>query len=157
MMKAAGCSYLLYGMESGSPDILRNLNKDETLEQIIAAVILTKQAGIKVGVHILVGYPGETADTIRETIRVIKTIKKHIHTLYVRPLALFPGTELYRKVVAKGPMCEEDFFKPSRQFFIPYTCEHSWETLDAWRQQIQDEVKPFNFIKRAVDFCKGKR
>lgn len=157
MMKAAGCSYLLYGLESASPAILKAINKDETLDQIINAVVLSYKAGIDVGVHILVGYPGETDETIAETIRVIKTIKKYIHTLYVRPLMVFPGTHLYNQVIAKGPMREADFFKPSRQFFIPYTSERNWETLDGWRQQIQSAVKPFNFVKRAADFIRSRK
>jgi radical SAM superfamily enzyme YgiQ (UPF0313 family) len=148
MLKAAGCSYLLYGMESGSPGILRNIHKQETLEQIIEAIVLSREAGINVGVHILVGYPGENEETIAETIRVIKKIRRHIHTLYVRPLMVFPGTALYRKVIADGQLGEEDFFRPSRRFFIPYTKERSWETLSGWTQRIQSAVKPFDFLKR---------
>lgn len=150
MLKEAGCSYLLYGMESGSPGILRNIHKQETLEQILEAIVLSREAGINVGVHILVGYPGETEETIAETIRVLKTVRAHIHTLYVRPLMVFPGTELYRQVIADGPLGEDDFYKPSRRFFVPYTGERSWETLNGWTRRIQSAVKPFNFVKQAL-------
>ncbi|MCM2267706.1 MAG: B12-binding domain-containing radical SAM protein [Elusimicrobiales bacterium] len=156
MMKDAGCSYLLYGLESGAPEILNTINKSETLEQILAAVELSHKAGIKVGVHVLVGYPGESDATITKTIQVLKGIRKYMHTLYVRPLSVFPGTELYRKVLADGHLTENDFYRPSRQFFINYTVEHKVKTLENWKTRIQEEVKPFNFIKRAADFLKQK-
>jgi anaerobic magnesium-protoporphyrin IX monomethyl ester cyclase len=156
LIKEAGCSYLLYGMESGSPGILRNINKQESLEQIIEAIVRSHEAGIKVGVHILVGYPGENEETVAETIRVLRTVSKYIHTLYVRPLMVFPGTPLYQKVLGGGQLQEEDFYRPSRRFFIPYTSERSWETLNAWGRRIQDAVKPFNFMKRASDLMRTR-
>lgn len=156
LLKRAGCSYLLYGMESGSTRVLGNINKQESLGQILNAIVMSHAAGILVGVHILVGYPGENEESVEETIRVLKTVRKYIHTLYVRTLMVFPGTQLYRDVLASGQMSEEDFYKPSRQFFIPYTGERSWNTLKTWSRKIQGGVKPFNFMKNAYDIFKTR-
>lgn len=156
LMREAGCCYLLFGVESGSPDILNRINKKGTLEEIIEVIVMTKEIGIDVGIHIIVGYPGENEHTIDETIKVVKRLKKYIKTLYVRPLAIFPGTELYNDVISQGKMDEDYFLEPSRNFFILYTIEKEGKILYKWKKKIQSRVKPFYFINRTIEiFRKG--
>jgi len=67
-MKKAGCTAIAYGLESASPEILKELSKDITIEQSEEAVALTKHAGIKVIAYFMIGSPNETHDTIKKTI-----------------------------------------------------------------------------------------
>jgi len=68
-MKAAGCEWVALGVESGNERILREVvRKGETKEQIIRAVQLAKQAGLKVRAFFIMGHHTETAATMRETI-----------------------------------------------------------------------------------------
>lgn len=71
-MKEAGCVQVVYGIESGSQTILDNLQKDTTVEQNARAINMSVKAGIKTKASIIVGSPGETWDTINESIDFIE-------------------------------------------------------------------------------------
>lgn len=66
-MKDAGCKEIIYGIESFSQKILDNLHKGTTAKQNLHAMKITKKAGIQTKAGIIVGNPGETWETIRET------------------------------------------------------------------------------------------
>ena len=71
-MHRAGCRRIYYGWESGSQRMLDVLKKDLTPEQIIEAARMTRRAGIWAKVYLIVGSPGETAEDIVETEKVLK-------------------------------------------------------------------------------------
>ncbi|MBN1101780.1 MAG: radical SAM protein [Deltaproteobacteria bacterium] len=71
LMKASGCDLLVMGIESGSPAILRNMDKRLRPEQALKAVRLLRDQGIDSQGAFVIGYPGETAGTFRETIEFI--------------------------------------------------------------------------------------
>jgi len=71
-MGEAGCVEIVYGIENGSQTILDNLNKGTTVEQNREAIRLTKEAGINTKAAVIVGSPGETWDTIRDTMHFIE-------------------------------------------------------------------------------------
>ena len=92
-LKRAGVKQIIYGFESGSQKMLDSMNKKTTVEMNRKAVELTKRAGIACYGEIMIGMPGETRDTIDETIKFLldkKPIIGFIPVLY--PL---PGTKVY--------------------------------------------------------------
>jgi radical SAM superfamily enzyme YgiQ (UPF0313 family) len=93
-MKRAGCYAVAYGIESASLQILDTLHKDITLEQVEAAVHLTREAGLETIGYLMLGSPGETTETIRQTIELAKRLKLDFAQFSVT--TPFPGTELYR-------------------------------------------------------------
>jgi anaerobic magnesium-protoporphyrin IX monomethyl ester cyclase len=72
LMKESGCESVLLGIESGSNRILRNMNKKAAVEEYYKGIALFKESGIITLGNFVVGFPGETCDTIRETISFIK-------------------------------------------------------------------------------------
>jgi anaerobic magnesium-protoporphyrin IX monomethyl ester cyclase len=66
-MAESGCQEVILGVESGSQKILDKLNKGTTVEQNIRAMNMVKEAGIQLKVGIIVGSPGETWETVKET------------------------------------------------------------------------------------------
>ena len=92
-MRKAGCIQISYGVESGSSKIRRLLNKNFTNEQIEQAFRLTTRYGMLSRAYFIYGCPGETKDTIQETIALIRRIKPLGVIFYI--LDLFPGTALY--------------------------------------------------------------
>lgn len=70
-MKDSGCYEVVYGIESGSQKVLDALGKGTTVEQNARAIDLTKKAGIKVKTAVIVGSPGETWETIEQTVKLI--------------------------------------------------------------------------------------
>jgi anaerobic magnesium-protoporphyrin IX monomethyl ester cyclase len=100
MMKEAGCSMLLMGVESGSPEIRRRLNKRITNEQIIHAFQAAEKAGLRTCACLMLGAPGETAETVQETIDLAKKIRPDKIALNI--VTPYPGTALYAKCVDKS-------------------------------------------------------
>jgi radical SAM superfamily enzyme YgiQ (UPF0313 family) len=135
-MRRAGCCYLLFGVESGSESVLQKINKKETLQQTIDAILLSNKLGIMVGIHIIVGAYGENENTIKETIALIKKMRKYITHLHVRLLCIFPGTGLYNDLLSGGMIMKKNFLNDSDEFFIPYTIEHDISTLLKWKRKI---------------------
>ena len=74
-MKQAGCERLLFGAESGSPEILKKIRKGITPEQTRRAVEMTKKAGIGVLASFVIGLPGETPETLRQTVEFADSLK----------------------------------------------------------------------------------
>jgi radical SAM superfamily enzyme YgiQ (UPF0313 family) len=71
-MHRAGCFRLEYGMESASPKVLRDMNKNATVELASTIVKNTHAAGIKVLLYWIVGFPTETEEDFQESIKFIK-------------------------------------------------------------------------------------
>lgn len=92
-MRMAGCIQISFGVESGSEKIRNVLNKKFNEDQIRRAFALTVSYGILARAYIIYGCPGESPDTIGDTIRLLKDIRPLVTLFHV--LALFPGTYLY--------------------------------------------------------------
>jgi anaerobic magnesium-protoporphyrin IX monomethyl ester cyclase len=69
LMKAAGCFRIFFGIESGNEEILRLMNKQITTRQAGDAVRAAHAAGLEVGAFFILYYPGETDDTVLDTLR----------------------------------------------------------------------------------------
>jgi radical SAM superfamily enzyme YgiQ (UPF0313 family) len=92
-MKQAGCYAVAYGIESASPEILKTLHKDTTLQQVEEAILNSREAGLQVIGYFMLGSPGETPETIQQTIAFSKKLKVDFAQFSVT--TPFPGTELY--------------------------------------------------------------
>ncbi|MFC2010284.1 B12-binding domain-containing radical SAM protein [Chloroflexota bacterium] len=92
-MKQAGCYSIAYGIESGSPDILKALDKDITLEQVEEAVRISREVGLQNIGYFMLGSPGESPKTIKQTIQFAERLKLDYAQFSVT--TPFPGTRLY--------------------------------------------------------------
>ncbi len=93
MMKDAGCGLVRYGVESGSQEVLNNACRNTTLDQIRQAFKVTKKAGLEVHGYFMLGLPGETKKTIKDTIKFAKEISPDSVGFTIA--IPFPGTEFY--------------------------------------------------------------
>ncbi len=93
-MRKAGCIQISYGVESGSQKIRQVLKKNYSDHQIEKAFALTTRYGMLSRAYFIYGCPGETDETIEETIALMKRIKPLGTIFYI--LDIFPGTALYR-------------------------------------------------------------
>jgi len=90
-MKRTGCERLLYGAESGSPGILKKIRKGITPEQTRQAVEMTREAGIGVLASFVLGLPGETPQTLQQTLDFAESLRVP-YTLNL--LTPYVGTEV---------------------------------------------------------------
>ena len=119
-LKEAGCRVLLYGIESGSQEMLNRMKKGITLEQIRKAISMTRKAGIKAAGFFILGHPGETEQTMQETVKLIKECKFFDVAVFLfTPL---PGSEVYGNVREYGTF-DEDWEKMNaldEVVFVPH-------------------------------------
>jgi anaerobic magnesium-protoporphyrin IX monomethyl ester cyclase len=100
-IKQAGCYSISYGIESASPEIIKVLQKDITLKQVEAAIQAHKEVGLPVVGYFMLGSPGETPQTIKQTIDFAKKLKVDFAQFSVT--TPFPGTELYEIYKRNNP------------------------------------------------------
>ncbi len=104
-MADTGCVWIGYGIESGSQKILDAMNKKAKVEQAKQAVIETRKAGIYPNTTFIFGYPGETRQTIQETINFKRELALECGSFFATP---YPGAPLYDEV--KGRIEDEEAF-----------------------------------------------
>ncbi len=100
LLKKAGCWQLIYGIESGSQEILNTVKKGISLAQVEKAIRLTKKARIRSLGYFMVGFPKENKRAIQETISFLK--KLPLDDFKMNLLAPFPGSELYTTAAQYG-------------------------------------------------------
>jgi anaerobic magnesium-protoporphyrin IX monomethyl ester cyclase len=106
-MKEGGCTSIIYGMESGSPKMLKVMEKVTTLEQNQNAVKWMAEYDMFTIVQLILGMPGETLDTIRETTEfanyfVEQSPKTDPNSMSINFAQALPGTPLYEVARRKG-------------------------------------------------------
>jgi radical SAM PhpK family P-methyltransferase len=72
LMKESGCQGVYLGLESGSDQILKNMNKVATVDKYYKGIEFLKEVGIVTYGNFIIGFPGETYQTVRDTIRLIQ-------------------------------------------------------------------------------------
>ncbi|MEI6831376.1 MAG: radical SAM protein [Candidatus Omnitrophota bacterium] len=75
LMRNAGCYMISYGIESGSQAILNKVDKKISLVNTVNALRWTRQAKIRSSGYVLIGSPGETDDSINETVKLLKKLR----------------------------------------------------------------------------------
>jgi len=101
-MKEAGCRLLIVGYESGDQQILKNIKKGATVERARQFTKDCHKLGLVVHGDFILGLPGETHDTIRNTVAFAKELD--VETIQVSVAHAYPGTELYDYAVKNGFM-----------------------------------------------------
>jgi len=96
LMQAAGCQKVFFGLESGSNAVLKLMNKQITIEMAEQTLALFAQSSIRAAGFFMVGYPGETYETIETTFQWALTLPLDDISFTV-PYPL-PGTRLFEKV-----------------------------------------------------------
>lgn len=100
LMRKAGCRLIIPGVESFNQQILKNIHKDTTLEQITAYMNNAKKAGLLVHACYMVGNMGETKETMERTLQA--ALRFNTDTAQFFPLIPYPGTEAYKWAKENG-------------------------------------------------------
>lgn len=153
-MGRAGCREIRYGVESGSPVILKSLNKAQTIDQIKDAFRWTREAEIRPHAYLMVGCPGETSETIKATVNLMREIAPR-----QRPSAgllwILPETEIYERAKSYGIISDNSWLESDDEFF--YTAEHSIDELRKLQMQLLKGLARNNGILRLWLFLFRKR
>ena len=101
-MKEAGCRLLIVGYESGDQQILKNIKKGATIERARQFTKDCHKLGLIIHGDFILGLPGETRETIRNSIDFAKELD--VETIQVSVAHAYPGTELYDYAMKSGFM-----------------------------------------------------
>jgi len=119
-LKEAGCRQIQFGIESGSQKILDAMKKNITLEQIHRAITMTRKKGIDAMGFFILGYPGETEETLQDTLKLIK--KCGFFDIGIAFFTPLPGSTIYQNISEYGAY-KEDWEKMNSLdagYFVPY-------------------------------------
>ncbi|NOR15899.1 MAG: radical SAM protein [Candidatus Aminicenantes bacterium] len=135
----AGCTRIRFGVESGNPGVLENLQKGITLEQIRSAFRMAKKAGIFTFAYFMLGSPGETEQEIRESLKLAKELNPDVAQFLIT--TPFPATEMYERGiesgVLKGDYWREFSAHPSGDFVPQWWTENFTQSeLEKWQRKV---------------------
>lgn len=134
MMKASGCQYISYGIETGSPGLLKYVGKKISPQEILQTSELTHSVGLRHYGFFIVGFPGETWTTIQDTYQLIRASSMDGGAMNI--LIPLPGTSLWHT------LCDE------QQLFTPEDMQ--WDELFA---RMPDEAHNFFPAQLASRWC----
>jgi radical SAM superfamily enzyme YgiQ (UPF0313 family) len=131
-MRLAGCQRLSLGVESGSPEIIKQIDKKITVKQIIESTELAKKYGIKVRYYMMLGNRGETARTFQETLDFLKAAAPHEYIFSC--LSIYPGTRDYEDAVKAGWLDPKVYFSGDfQELKMPFDAsEADTALMNAW-------------------------
>ena len=140
-MKEAGCSFICYGVESGNQKILDIVRKKITPEKVKEAVRLSKDAGIKSLASFIIGLPGETKETLKETADFAKGLGTYYGFHLLSP---FPGSEVRQRAEEYGlRILTDDWLQYNANEAITETESVSAEELNEVDRNYKREVSVY--------------
>ncbi|MBU0686373.1 MAG: B12-binding domain-containing radical SAM protein [Candidatus Margulisbacteria bacterium] len=151
-MVDAGCISLCYGIESGSQRMLDLIKKSVTVEQAKNAIRLTQKYLEWADCSFMIGYPGETKETIQETIEFCKEADLTPEVIFF--ITPYPGTELYDLALQQGKIKDEEEYvlglgEQGEKIRVNFT-DFTDEELFAIQSQMVKELKAWNTIKHTA-------
>jgi radical SAM superfamily enzyme YgiQ (UPF0313 family) len=179
ILKENGLRLLLVGFESGVQEILNNIKKGTRIDIVKRFARDCRQLGIVIHGTFIMGLPGETTETIEQTIRFAKEINPH--TIQVSLAAPYPGTLLYNQAIANGwfrdgglvrddglqiaalnypHLSSEQISEALARFYKAFyfrpkkIAEITFEMLKSWemtKRRLREGVEFFHFLNHRLD------
>ena len=156
-MKRAGCEEIQIGVESGSDRVLKMVKKGVTLDEIRHAAKLLRKNGMRWFAFLMIGFPGETLDEMKATMRLLYELRPDSAMLSV--VTPYPGTELFQEAQRRGmsetawlssdtfksesilvdTMSPEEFQEVARKFMKE--CD-TYNGRNLWRGVLKEKIPP---------------
>lgn len=140
LARRAGAVQIGFGVESGVQEILDRMNKKTTVEQCARGIDIVRRNGLRCHTGYVLGYPGETQESIRKTVDFI--LKTKPTTLTIDVLLPYPDTPVYQEAKAAGTLVGD---------WSPHMTEYPWVKLP-WVQKREDLEKARTWAMNRVFF-----
>jgi radical SAM superfamily enzyme YgiQ (UPF0313 family) len=121
-MESAGCYSLAAGIESGSPRIINDMKRNETLDIMIEKInLIARETKIRITGFFMIGYPEETRNDIEKTIEL--AMKLPLHRAQFSNFLPLPGTEIYDRLIQRKEIAPDtlpwDLYQNNRVVYTP--------------------------------------
>jgi radical SAM superfamily enzyme YgiQ (UPF0313 family) len=159
-MREAGCRLLIVGYESGDAQILKNIKKGATLERARQFTKDAHKLGLVIHGDFILGLPGETRQTIQNTIAFAKELD--VETIQVSVAHAYPGTELYdfatkNNFIVKGSMVDEGGHQLAHIEYPDLAAEEVLESVHRFYDEYYFRPKAVFRILRKAAFDSDER
>jgi anaerobic magnesium-protoporphyrin IX monomethyl ester cyclase len=155
-MKEAGCRFVLFGIESGSQKLLDLMEKKAKAARAAEGIVNCYKVGLRFWPNMMIGYPGETRETIMETVAFCKALKIPYEASFV---TLFPNSKLFHDMKHRITDWEWYFSTLANMDFsskvLLNMSELADEELKELRRWVSDECKKTAAQEYIVDFSSG--
>ncbi|MDR3281374.1 MAG: B12-binding domain-containing radical SAM protein [Synergistaceae bacterium] len=136
-MAESGCHQIMFGVESANKEILRNIKKGINMDVVTRAIKDAQKAGIDVRVSLMIGNPGETRETVMESMSFISKVDPDL--LIYNVTTPYPGTEMFKWADENGFLLTKDWDK--------YDLRHSVMELPTISNKEIDELYSYAYKK----------
>lgn len=143
LMRKAGCRLLVFGIDAGSETVNESMSKSLriTRNDTIKAIKEVRSSGISVHVSVMLGYPGETNSSLRETLKYLSAIKPNHMILPI--FTPFPGALIYKKLLESNKYRIKSF---NWDLYIPSLNHYLIENPDVSEKQLLD-IRRYAYLK----------
>lgn len=136
-MKRAGLVHVNFGVESGDDDILRQIKKGVNTDQVVRALTLSKEAGLKTAANFMLGFPQETPAALERTLRFMQRIAPLVDNFSTLGVVVpFPGTPLYEAHHERYGFT--DWWLEER--YAGFSAAPPFSEREAWRRHYIDDA-----------------
>jgi radical SAM superfamily enzyme YgiQ (UPF0313 family) len=159
LMRSAGCERIHYGLESGDPEMFSDVGKPGCdLAKLGRLVSETKKAGITAKLNVVIGLPGESWQTVQNTIRTIRELRPDaVMAAIITP---YPGTAIFEDAKLRGLLLTNDW----SQFtgFTPVMCTERLTPDDLLKARkmvencLDDATFPARAARKALRLVRGR-
>lgn len=159
-LKGVGCLMVEYGFEHGSQRMLDMMQKNATVAENYNAYMWTKNAGLHTAPSNVINMPGETNESITDTIQFLKSLKMNTLKYFVNYAQAHPGTPLYDYALLRGLIKDEekyllnltdidagDYVSAFRQGIFLNFSEKPLSEVFTWLQRIKFEIE-IDYLRR---------
>lgn len=169
IMKSAGCYMVSYGVESGDDETLKNINKGITVEQANKAIDMTHKLGLQVYVNLMVGFPNDTIEALKNTLYFMKKNFLKVTIYQVSgSLCPYPKTKIYEdnkqdidnwwlkeKYQHCGIQIHQNSIEPYK--VSTYYQRHMYDDTYIWEEMFFKYSKEYKDLIKEMVFIVGKR
>jgi radical SAM superfamily enzyme YgiQ (UPF0313 family) len=139
-MERAGFTKIMFGLETGSPRLLDAIHKKITPQDVITLFHTLKQFNFVVTTFLMCGFPGETEETVQETVDLVRATQRVYYNciMGVGKLWVYPGTEVYDIMKQSGRISDEFWLGEQP---VPYfTVEHDLAALMRFEETMMNHL-----------------
>ena len=119
LLYRSGCRALAFAPETGSREMLQTIKKQVDLEHMLTAMRIAVRRGFKLSCFIVIGFPEETPQTLRQTLRLIRRMALiGVHDVAVSKFVPYPGSKLFKELQQQGKLAlDDEFFIAAMDFY----------------------------------------